>query len=203
MADDVQRHYDAQADTNNTSRASALAKRSSGVLIKYKKHANAVKRRMVDQYAANASLLVDLGCGRGGDLNKWFSSRIRRVVALDLAAAQLDEAKRRALQDPARHGTHLTWLHGSMIDPNLAAIVQPALTGALADAVAAQFALQYAFGDEATANRVLSCAASLLREGGIFFGVAPDAAPILALLDREDQSAAHGPRRSGTWRWST
>ena len=39
---------------------------------------------------------MELGCGRGGDISKWRDAGVRRVVALDLSAEQLEEARRRA-----------------------------------------------------------------------------------------------------------
>ena len=184
---DVERHYDAQAN-QSTSRAEAMQRRNAGALIKYKKHANAVKRRMIEQYASGAPLLVDLGCGRGGDINKWREARIRNVVALDLSAQQLDEARRRENQDPSRRHTDIAWLHKSMMAPDLLETLRPKLPAPAADAVAAQFAIQYAFGIESTASRVLGVASALLRDGGVFFGVAPDATAILRLI--ESNSAA-------------
>ena len=114
---------------------------------------------------------------------------------MDLSSAQLDEARRRAQQDPQcrRGSTAITWLHASMLQPDLLSFLrgQPALR-ASADAVTVQFAVQYAFGSEETASRVLGVASALLREGGVFFGVAPDAQNILELLDAkgEDRSVA-------------
>ena len=68
------------------------------------------------------------------------------------------------------------------------ASVRPQLPLPAADAVAAQFAIQYAFGLEETASRVLGVASALLRDGGVLFGVAPDATAILRLI--ESNSAA-------------
>jgi SAM-dependent methyltransferase len=72
-----------------------MAQRKAGALIKYKEYANNVKRRMVKQYAAKVGLLLDLGCGRGGDLSKWRDAGVAHVVAMDLSAEQLEDALRR------------------------------------------------------------------------------------------------------------
>ena len=66
-----------------------MAARNSGALIGYKKFANAVKRRQINAYCRGATLLVDLGCGRGGDLQKWQEAGVASVLALDLSAAQV------------------------------------------------------------------------------------------------------------------
>ena len=157
----VERHYDAQA-TSHGSRAAQLAARDAGALIAYKRHANAVKRRMIEEYAGGAELLVDMGCGRGGDINKWREARVRRVMALDLSAAQLDEARRREGQDPSRQATDICWVHASMMQPDLLATLQPLMHamggGDAADGVSLQFAMQYAFESEAKASSLLGVA---------------------------------------------
>ena len=179
--DTVERHYDAQA-SNNVSRTDALRRRKKGALINYKRHANAVKRLMIERYAGRCRLLVDLGCGRGGDINKWREASVCRVIALDLSSAQLDEARRRERQDPSRNRTDVSWIHASMTQPDLHAVLRPLLAHERADAIACQFAVQYAFDREETISRVLGVVSETLQEGGVFFGVAPDADAIVAQL---------------------
>ena len=172
-------HYDAQANDPNKSRHEVLAKRKAGALYKYKFFANAVKRRMYNMYCRRAAAIVELGCGRGGDIQKWKEAEVGRVVALDLSSAQLEEARRRD------SSSHIEWLHMSMLQPELAAALRPRLPGHGADAVVSQFALHYAFESEASASALLRQVASLLRRGGIFFGTAPDSEAILQAIRKD------------------
>ena len=66
----VESHYDGQANLS-VPRGAYMQQRKSGPLIKYKEFANSVKRRMYAEYAQGVSSLVDLACGRGGDISKW------------------------------------------------------------------------------------------------------------------------------------
>jgi len=183
-------HYDAQANDPQQSRAAALAKRKGGALYKYKLFANAVKRRMYGAYARGAPAIVELGCGRGGDISKWRDARVRRVIALDLSSAQLDEARRREGQGGGRGGggkgggggTQIEWRHASMLQPDLAASLRPRLPDDGAAAVVSQFAVHYAFESEASASALLAQVAALLRPGGVFFGAAPDGDAILRAI---------------------
>ena len=84
----VETHYDSQA-FQHQSRSQAMAVRNSGALISYKKFANAVKRRQIAEYAGGATLLVDLGCGRGGDLQKWQEAGGEALVESGLLAMPL------------------------------------------------------------------------------------------------------------------
>ena len=65
----VESHYDKQAVGENVNRGDYFKNRRSGPLYKYKDFANNVKRRLIKQHAGRASSLVELGCGRGGDIN--------------------------------------------------------------------------------------------------------------------------------------
>ena len=184
-----ERHYDNQA-LQHESRSAALTARRSGPLYGYKRYANAVKRRLIEQYAANANLLVDVGCGRGGDIDKWRGANVRRVLAMDLSGAQLEEARIRERQGghAKRAQCQIEFVQLSMMERDLASRLGVAGT---ADAAAAQFAVQYAFGSEAAVSALLAQVSALLREGGVFFGTAPDGEAIAKLLrQRGDQKGA-------------
>jgi SAM-dependent methyltransferase len=194
-ASGVELHYDAQA-CRHSSLGQALATRRSGVLYTYKRYANAVKRQLICEHATSARCLVDIGCGRGGDIAKWRDAGVRRVVATDLSAAQLDEARGREHDGQGRGGqgrgkatgggTQIVWRQQSMLDPELAARLAPELewanASAGADAVAAMFCIQFSFGSEGTASALLRQVSLLLRPGGVFFGTAPDADAVLDAL---------------------
>ena len=134
-----------------------------------------------------ASNRLDLGCGRGGDIGKWRGANVRQVVALDLSAGQLNEARVRAggrsrgqgrgrrppgAQGPGRgRGTQITWKQCDMLEPALASSIQRDLVAAGAaagaDAVAAMFCMQYSFGSADAASQLLSQIGAMLRPGGV------------------------------------
>jgi len=183
-ASGVARHYDGQARRGcRGSTGQALAARRQGVLIRYKRFANSVKHQLISTHARDATCLVDLGCGRGGDLGKWRAANVRRVVAIDLSAGQLAEGRARGRAGGRRERTQVVWRQHDVLHPALAALVAPDLgCTRAADAVSAMFSLQFAFADERAASGLLSQVSAMLRPGGIFFGTAPDAAAILDLL---------------------
>ena len=74
-ASGVQVHYDSQAH-KHTNLRDALAARRAGVLFTYKRYANSVKRQLIQSHARDARLLIDIGCGRGGDIAKWRDARV-------------------------------------------------------------------------------------------------------------------------------
>lgn len=171
-------HYDRQAHPD-ADRALALRRRAHGPLIAYKKLANGLKRAQVDA-RRGARLLADVGCGRGGDLAKWWDGRIARVVATDLSPAELDEAKRRERELAAerrranRYVGAVEWHAANSAEGDLAARLLGWSGGALYDGLSCQFALQFFWGSADSAAAVLRAVAACLREGGAFFGLAPD-----------------------------
>jgi hypothetical protein len=55
------------------------------------------------------------------------------------------------------------------------------------------FSIQFAFGVERTAAGLLGQVSRILRPGGVFFGVAPDAAAILGTLGSQQAKVLHPP----------
>jgi len=66
-----------------------------GPAIQLKKFHNDVKRELIKAYAGGASRLLDLACGRGGDMKKWADAQIAEVVGVDLSPKEIEEAQRR------------------------------------------------------------------------------------------------------------
>jgi 2-polyprenyl-3-methyl-5-hydroxy-6-metoxy-1,4-benzoquinol methylase len=98
LVERTKRHYDAHAKTPVGSRKDALRQRQQGPAIQLKKFHNDVKRELINTYSRGSRRLLDLACGRGGDLNKWADADIREVVGVDLSPKEIDEAKRRYQQ---------------------------------------------------------------------------------------------------------
>lgn len=181
----------------------AMAARQNGNLYSYKRFANAVKRHLIQEHATGARCLVDLGCGRGGDLSKWQHAGVQHVIATDLSGARLDEARARADAGAGRR-TQVEFRQQDMLNPDLAALLMPALkeagASAGADAIAAMFCIQFAFCTEHAAATLLRQVGLLLRPGGIFFGISPDAAMVLNMLGGREEAVLLPPDVPATLR---
>lgn len=127
---------------------------------------NAVKRDLLVAHVPRGGALLDLACGRGGDLRKWAAGGLSYVRALDVSAESLREAGRRRAalcgSDTTVEFEHAD-LRSAWHDPRR-----------WYDAVSCMFALHYFFESEQTAQAVFETAARNLRPGGVFFGVVPD-----------------------------
>ena len=138
-------------------------------------------------------LVLDIGCGKGGDLGKWQQSTqpIGLYVGLDPAETSIQQARERYHQmrrgrRPIFDARFLpqdcfgAWI-GDVgivrevgIDPN-AGNGQPSRWGGGGfDVVACMFAMHYAFESEDKVRMMLRNVAGSLKKGGRFIGVVPN-----------------------------
>ena len=148
--------------------------------------------------------VLELGCGKGGDLNKWSKARIKEYVAFgilpvislalsarlpgylspDVAAVSVDQARARWETLPRASRFDATFSALDCYAESLNHGVLPARLAEPFDVVSMQFCMHYAFESEAKARCMLENATRWLRPGGIFVGTIPNAEQLLARLDQ-------------------
>jgi len=128
--------------------------------------------------------VLELGCGKGGDLNKWSKARIKEYVALDVAAISVDQAQARweSLSRSTRFDATFATLD-CYSEPLARGIPRSRLTQPF-DVVSMQFCMHYAFESEAKVRCMLENVTTYLRRGGIFVGTIPNADQLLMRLDQ-------------------
>jgi mRNA (guanine-N7-)-methyltransferase len=153
-------------------------------------------------------LVVDLGCGKGGDLGKWRQApqAVELYVGLDPAEISITQARDRYQEMKGnrggRRGAHPLfhaeffpkdcfgeWL-GDVpiiqrvgIDGNVGpdgSMMASRWGGGGFDVVSSMFSMHYAFESEAKARQMLRNVAGLLKKGGRFLGVGPNSDVISA-----------------------
>ncbi|KAI0792933.1 mRNA capping enzyme-domain-containing protein [Abortiporus biennis] len=142
-----------------------------------------------------AGKVLDLGCGKGGDLTKWAKAKIREYVGVDIAAVSVDQARDRynSLRGPkfaASFGAadcYAKPLNLSLPPSMVQSILPP--NGAEFDVVTMQFCMHYAFESEEKARFMLHNVSKWLRTGGVFVGTIPNAALLLEQLDALPEDA--------------
>jgi len=128
--------------------------------------------------------VLDLGCGKGGDLNKWSKARIKEYVALDVAAVSVDQARARWDTLPRASRFDATF---AVLDCYSEPITRGVPSARLAmpfDVVSMQFCMHYAFESDAKVHCMLENVTRWLRPGGIFVGTIPNAEQLLNRLDQ-------------------
>ncbi|KAF8985614.1 mRNA capping enzyme-domain-containing protein [Cyathus striatus] len=126
--------------------------------------------------------VLDMGCGKGGDITKWAKARVREVCAVDIAGVSVEQARAR-------------WesLRGNRFDASFATLdcyteslskaFSPAKLAQPFDVVSMQFCMHYAFETIDKAKRMLDNVSRYLRPGGVFIGTIPNADILLDQLD--------------------
>ncbi|TIA85539.1 hypothetical protein E3P99_03969 [Wallemia hederae] len=132
--------------------------------------------------------VLDIGCGKGGDLNKWTKSNIIDYVGLDIAEISINQAKTR-FKDMRNKSfnTHFNTLD-CFKEPLEKAIPSQWLDSKF-NAVSCQFAMHYAFDSESSVRCLLENVTKYLQPGGTFIGTIIDAGVLInALASIEDDS---------------
>jgi mRNA (guanine-N7-)-methyltransferase len=129
--------------------------------------ASAAARR----FAHGADSLLDLACGRGGDIRKWFDAGVGFVKGIDLSPGEVAEARQRyeelRRERPAARTT-------CQFADTPALGLQEWKEDRQYDVVTCMFALHYFFVAEKALHQFLHNVAANLKPGGFFVGTVPD-----------------------------
>ncbi|XP_038898964.1 mRNA cap guanine-N7 methyltransferase 1 [Benincasa hispida] len=183
----VAEHYSAR--TNQT-----LEEREASVIIHLKKLNNWIKSVLVQLYASRGDAVLDLACGKGGDLIKWDKARIGYYVGIDIAEGSIEDCRTRYNGDADHHQRRKKFSFPARLicgDCYEARLDHVLADDAPFDICSCQFALHYSWSTEARARRALANISALLRPGGILIGTMPDANVIVKKL-REAQGLMFG-----------
>jgi mRNA (guanine-N7-)-methyltransferase len=119
--------------------------------------------------------ILDLGCGKGGDLQKWQKARTRLYFGLDIAETSIDQARERA--SSLRAGSGFTAIFNVLdcfSNPISQAFDKEQLEKPF-DVVSMQFCMHYAFESVSKVRMMLENVVRYLRVGGRFIGTIPNA----------------------------
>ncbi|KAJ4982100.1 hypothetical protein NE237_032937 [Protea cynaroides] len=88
LARKVADHYSAR--TNQT-----LEDREASPIIHLKKLNNWIKSVLIQLYARRGDFVLDLACGKGGDLIKWDKVKVGYYVGIDIAEGSIEDCRTR------------------------------------------------------------------------------------------------------------
>ncbi|KAK9457197.1 mRNA capping enzyme-domain-containing protein [Dipodascopsis uninucleata] len=163
----VQQHYNARPDQG-------IDRRKESPIIKLKSFNNFIKSTLIRRFASRNDIVLDLGCGKGGDLLKWDIAGIKGYIGIDVANVSVDQARERYRTMRRKRfwaeffagdafGTPLT----NHLPMDMISHVFPV------DIVTMQFCMHYAFETEQKARQMLENVSRSLRRGGRFIGTIP------------------------------
>uniref|UniRef100_A0A8R1HS67 mRNA cap guanine-N(7) methyltransferase n=1 Tax=Caenorhabditis japonica TaxID=281687 RepID=A0A8R1HS67_CAEJA len=190
-ASEVASHY-------NNVRQTGIQIRKESRIFFMRNMNNFVKSQLINDAKARLNELnirnprvLDIACGKGGDLRKWNIAGAKTVVMADVADVSIQQAEERYKQ--MRGYPHnifgAQFIVADCTKENLEEKIE---NKEPFDLVSCQFAMHYSFVDEPSARTFLKNAVGMLRPGGIFIGTLPDADRITwAVRNGEDGKFAN------------
>lgn len=151
-------------------------KRNLSPIIKLRNFNNVIKNMLINGAVSGpGARVLDLGCGKGGDLRKWETARISQYIGVDISNASIVEAMRRYHNNRAPY--EVTFVTGDAFGLPLPVVLRdfPEVFSRFPlDVVTMQFCLHYAFESEAKARMTIENVARSLKPGGQFIGTIPN-----------------------------
>jgi mRNA (guanine-N7-)-methyltransferase len=193
----VAEHY----DKKSTEVRSDLASRSLSPIYYLRNFNNWVKSVLINEFITrlrndeNSSVrdpsVLDLGCGKGGDILKWKKANVSHVTFADISEQSLEICRDR-YHNPRRANFTAKFVHlDATRDALLDRYDQAANDIVQHDLVSSQFVLHYSFESFAQADRFMKNVSDSLRPGGFFIGTTTNGAELVKRL-REANSNAFG-----------
>uniref|UniRef100_A0A3Q3WX30 mRNA (guanine-N(7))-methyltransferase n=1 Tax=Mola mola TaxID=94237 RepID=A0A3Q3WX30_MOLML len=133
--------------------------------------------------------VLDLGCGKGGDLLKWRRGGISHLVCADIAAVSVEQCQSRYDDMKRRsHGNERIYSANFITADCSKEVLSEKLDDAelMYDICSCQFVYHYSFESEQKANMMLRNACERLKPGGFFIGTTPDAFELVKRLEASD-----------------
>lgn len=124
---------------------------------------NNCKRELIKQWVPRGAHVLDCGCGRGGDIQKWTTVNAR-VDAIDPDEASVTEAQRRAKE----MNLPINFLGIGDIRHAVSMGAGPW------DVVCYNFSIHYIFENEKILNESIQAISQAVKPGGLLIGIAPE-----------------------------
>ncbi|KAK9352998.1 mRNA capping enzyme-domain-containing protein [Lipomyces doorenjongii] len=169
----VRQHYNARPDQG-------VAQRQYSPIIKLKSFNNFIKSVLIKRFANRDDVVLDMGCGKGGDLLKWDIAGIRGYIGIDVAEVSINQARER-YNNMRRRRFWAEFFAGDAFGMPLPAYLPREMHQAVfpVDIVSMQFCMHYAFENEQKARQMLENVSKSLRRGGKFIGTIPSSDAII------------------------
>lgn len=140
---------------------------------------NWLKAVLINLHTKPGYSVLDLCCGKGGDLRKWEQAKITSYVGCDIAGESVHQAAERYNSEKGLCTFQPSFLIGDMFE----CVISDYLAEEHRfDVVSCQFAMHYAFESEIRVRQLLTNITSRLNPGGFFIGTTTDSNVIIRKL---------------------
>jgi mRNA (guanine-N7-)-methyltransferase len=167
--DVVYQHYDGIKNQNEGDR-----KKSETYDLRI--YNNWIKSVLISNYLKKIETkkksILDICCGKGGDLKKWKISKVFSVTFVDLVPKSIDDAKERYKRLSKYERPNAIFISSNAHTLSLYDYLTK--KGIVHDLVSCQFALHYSFESEEKAINLVKNISCGLKDGGYFIGTIPN-----------------------------
>ncbi|CAI9583499.1 unnamed protein product [Staurois parvus] len=191
-------HSSAVAAHYNELQECGLQQRSLSRIFYLRNFNNWMKSALINEFLGRVRekktrniAVLDLGCGKGGDLLKWRKGKIDKLVCTDIADVSVQQCEQRyvEMKERARH-EHIfeaefvtadstkELLSTKLKDPNMTF-----------DICSCQFVYHYSFETYEQADMMLRNACEQLCPGGYFIGTTPDGFELVKRLEASETNS--------------
>lgn len=151
-------------------------RRKQSPIIKLRSFNNWIKSMLISKYAQKYDTILDIGCGKGGDLWKWSRSRIEGFIGIDIAEVSIHQARER-YNSAQRVNFWAKFYVGDVFEKPIEEIVDIDLSRV--SIISCQFCLHYSFENETRIRTLLSNISRILPIGHYFIGTIPNSEVII------------------------
>ncbi|KAJ8407042.1 hypothetical protein AAFF_G00293180 [Aldrovandia affinis] len=198
MLNTVEGHSQKVASHYNTLQEVGLAARSQSRIFYMRNFNNWLKSVLIGEILDKVRqrrgdmCVLDLGCGKGGDLLKWRKGHIDRLVCADIAAVSVEQCQQRYsdMRRKCRPNERIFSAEFIIADCTKEILSEklkdPEMTF---DICSCQFVYHYSFETREQADMMLKNACEKLRPGGFFIGTTPDAFELVKRLEASESNS--------------
>lgn len=173
----VAKHYSQRQNQN-------LEQRKQSPIYNLRCLNNFVKSTLIQTVTKKKDRVMDLACGKGGDLGKFKKAEIGYYCGIDIA---LESVRRDAIQryNKGDYTFPATFIAGDAFVHDLEDVLGENVK-CLFDVVSCQFAIHYSFSTEKRARKAFENISKALRPGGHFVGTTVDSNVLVRNLRQTD-----------------
>lgn len=170
---DVENNAMLVAEHYNSRQDQGLGARQQSPILPLRNFNNWIKSVIIGTFAKRQGRVLDLGGGKGGDLQKWDKAKIGEYILCDIAAVSVEQAESRYYE--RRYNFQARFFSLDCFAYPLADNIPLSVLEPLFDNVTLQFCLHYGWESVPKAQLMLENIARFLKPGGVFVGTMPNA----------------------------